>query len=55
MKKLRYVLEATGRSTRGPRVRLTKGSERHSDTTSARTDTPQFSSDERGPARGHLG
>ena len=55
MKKLRYALAAAGRSTRDPRVRLKTGSERHSDSTSTRTDTPRFSSVERGPARGHRG
>ena len=39
-KKLRYVLEATKRSARDPRVKLTTGSKRHRNTTSARPTHP---------------
>jgi hypothetical protein len=40
MKKLRYVLEATERSARDPRVKLTTGSTRHRSTTSTRPTRP---------------
>ncbi len=51
MKSLRYVLVATGRSARDPRVKLTTGSGRHSRSTSARP-AARFSSGQGGPARG---
>lgn len=53
MKKLRCVLEATERSARYPRVKLTTGSKRHRSTTSAQAGTRDSHPHEGDPARGH--